>query len=581
MKIDINNVAPFFQVVVFITNAKKPFPIILSKFDLHISETIKKNGHIIVHKEIDSISENLLVRTYAHKWPPTWMITTPPLSGGETAREHENKLNEIFILYRKNDYIFFHTSSSFIESHLRDTIEKGIVDTRLLDLVKIYSFANNDFLEFRTLGINNIFNAGGTAPEAKTLYGRNAEYSLTSSFDAGFGFSYGLGARREKGKKEIIPFGLSAKKRKLWGTWTKNIDDFCNICDRLSIELKKATKSNKLQILATPLEISKTEQLKLLHCYIDYSIPKKGLLQVKLNSGEYIFNWHSHLSEGSKPKMIISTDDRKENCEIELSRLKNGKWEFNYANSSDKLLFLISEEGADIEKRRGTDAVQYLNKQEDFTLLFANGVAYRDGIYWKDNRFSNIFKKSEISITWSNVDITKEIREPENSHNISITKQVKKYLESLKGNEKPFFLIEDNGANEVGDIVAFTDEKFILTHIKFSTAAIPGLRIEDLHVVCAQALKNLRFFNPTFLLARIERLKKNVFYPQRSLENIEQQLINKINNIQAQKECWIVQPGISKKLLEKDKKNKAHSLLNYVDGICNSNNITFRFFCSP
>jgi hypothetical protein len=581
MNLNNDNIAPFFQVVLLVTDIDKPLEPILIKFDENIEKVIKKSNRLIFGKDIKSTSENLIIRKYSLKSSPTWIISPEKLTQSEDAVEDENKTYEIFLLYKKGKYIFFHTSSHFLEDQLRETIVKDFIDIHLLDLTKIYALAMNDFLEFRTLGITNIFNAGGTAPEAKTLYGRNAEHSLTSSFDAGFGFSYGLGSKTDSKRKKSEPFGLSAKKRKIWRTWTENLIDFCKICDKLAVDIDKATKSKKLEILVSPIEISKVKNLKLLHCYIDYSIPKKGLLLVKFDSKEdYLLTWNSRLSEDTEPKMIIASDDGKFSTKITMNVSTKGNWTFEYDKSSRKTLFLIAEDGSDLEKRKGTDAIDYLNRQIDFTLIFESGIAYRDGVYWKDNRFKNLYKKSETLIKWKNVNIRKEIEKPKNKKHISITENVKKYLMKLKGLEKPYILIEDNGANEVSDLIALTDEKIILIHIKFSSSDTPGLRIEDLQVVCSQAVKNLRFLNPAIFQSRIERLKTKVFYPVKILPGIEQKIIERINNIQSQKECWIIQPGISKKTLENDTKNKAHSLLNYIEGICNSNNIKFRLFTS-
>lgn len=61
---------------------------------------------------------------------------------------------------------------------------------------------------------------------------------------------------------------------------------------------------------------------------------------------------------------------------------------------------------------------------------------------------------------------------------------------------------------------------------------------------------------------------------------LEETLQEIIDNIDIEKECWIVQPGISKRKLENDSDNKIHCLLNYIDSICRTVNIKFRFICS-
>ncbi|MCD8499665.1 MAG: hypothetical protein LRY43_00625 [Gammaproteobacteria bacterium] len=49
--------------------------------------------------------------------------------------------------------------------------------------------------QLNTLGIDNVFNAGGRAAESKAYHSKNAKDCLTPSFDSGYGFSYCLGMK--------------------------------------------------------------------------------------------------------------------------------------------------------------------------------------------------------------------------------------------------------------------------------------------------------------------------------------------------------------------------------------------------
>ncbi len=577
MTLKSTDIEPFYQVIVFVADGN-PIKEMLECLDRGMQELAQKSGHLINYKVITD-TKDLKIRQYTHKYFPTWLKNAPALSPGETAKELENKDNAIFILYKSKKYIFMHVSSEYIERHAFDYIRKETKSYRPIDLAKLYAFTRGNGLDFRTLGLTNVYNAGGTAPEAKTFYGRNTEYSLSVSSDAGYSFNYGLGSRKRAGKKN--PFGVSTKKRKIWGSWTKGVKDFQTLCKALVKELDKTVKSKKFEVLCTPIEVETTKKLKLFHCYIDYVDPKKGMRLLKFpGTSEYTLDWNCALDEEHNDQIVINHENSGNSVQINLKRTDSLGWEFSYSSTSKTLQYLVAEEGASLAGRRGTDFLNLLNKQEDFTLLFEKGIAYRNEVYWKDNRFTQPFLLSELLIDWAKTNIQKESSNSAIAGE-SISETVVTYLKSLKGTNKPIFIIDDDGANEVSDLVVITAVKKILIHLKFSASSAPGLRINDLQVVCSQALKNLRFFNPILISSRIDRLKNKVKFPLAIPPTIAVDLESHFGNIHARNECWIVQPGISKKKLEKDKSNKAHMLLNYLHGICLSNNIDFKFICSP
>jgi len=217
--------------------------------------------------------------------------------------------------------------------------------------------------------------------------------------------------------------------------------------------------------------------------------------------------------------------------------------------------------------------LDYLNENTNFTLLFENGYGFRDGLYWEDNRLKLAFTKSATPIDWRGIDIQRESKT--RGRRNTIADAIERYFRRT-----PIGICDDR-ANEAADFVIVDKQRFILIHSKFSSEPRKGLRAEDLQVVCSQALKNMRFFVPDAVEARLESWYGRVFTRNRlTLERFKDKIRAQLNNPSVQKECWIVQPGISKARLDAHPRNKMHILLNHLDSVCRSQNVSFNLVCS-
>jgi hypothetical protein len=578
--ITIDQLKPFYQVIIFEVDDSFDLNDLKLAFRTVIDEKVKKSQHFIEIISIINEDDYIYIAQLLHKFSPSW-LSEKNVSKNSIIEKNENIENDLLILYLTENYLFIDSQCSTILSLIELAIEKLVkangLKAKQLKAKKIQTILNSYNIQYRTLSISNIYNAGGTAPESKAYYSKNARFCLSPSFDTGFGFNYCLGAYQDQ-YKNFIPFGISSKKSKIWRTWVEDIDDFIDNCDELVEMINKNSNNNNLQLLVSAIEAPDVNSLVVLQFYMDYNIQQKGMVFLVKQSP--VLDWYCYINENINNQIIFNVQENSSLDSVKINYEYNEADEsflFSYNNEKQTLGLIIWNETDDIEKKRRVDLVEYLNKQRGYTILMSDGIAYRDNSFWKDNRFTNLYKKAMSSIDWSNVDIRRENKPARISGKINIFDRLKNYsisdLHSILG-------INDNGSEEISDLIVITNDKFILIHAKYSSDELPGLRVEDIQVVVSQALKNLRYFiSDNFSDDKIKRLYKNIYHPNSiTFTDFKNLFFSSLNSFEIKKECWIVQPGLSKTELEHNPDNKIHILLNYVESICVSNGIDFSFY---
>lgn len=292
-------------------------------------------------------------------------------------------------------------------------------------------------------------------------------------------------------------------------------------------------------------------------------------------------DWSCYLDDTQKDTICFIAKNSSSSVDFKLSFSFNTVtqiFDFSYLGGTTAFIQVLKDNEKN-ERRTKIDLVEYLNKQNNFTIIFSKGLAYRNGAFWEDNRLKRQFLKSELE-NWSTVDITKEDKETKIKGKTNIlTFLENKYLTDPDTE----ILINDNGANEVADLIWITSKSIVLIHAKYSSKMKVGLRVDDLQVVTSQAIKNLKhFIIESYSSDMLERLYQNDKKKKcKNLDEFTQKYLGAIRDYDIRNATWIVQPGISKSTLEKptNSNNKIHSLLNFVDSICISNAIEFKFIC--
>lgn len=578
--ITIDQLKPFYQVIIFEVENSFDLNSLVLAFRTSIDEKLENSPYYIEIKSVIEQDDLIYVTHLLHKFFPSW-YSEKTVSKNSIIRNIENIENDLLILYHADNYLFVYSQCATVLNIIDIAIEKLIESNgfkfKQLKAQKMQTILNSYNIQYRTLAISNIFNAGGTAPESKAYYSKNAKHCLSPSFDTGFGFNYCLGTFQDEENK-FHPFGISSKKSKIWRTWVDDIDQFIENCDELVEMINNNSNSNNLQLLVEPTNPPNMSSTNVLQFYMDYNIQQKGM--VFLEKDNPVLNWTCYLNENHNNQVIFDVIDNSTHHIVVIDFIYEEADEvflFSYNNIDNSIKVLIWNEIDDNEKKRRVDLIDYLNKQRNFTLLLNNGNAYRDNAFWKDNRFKSTFNKTKTLINWNNVDITKEDEIPAEPAKINILQKLQNYaisdLNCIIG-------INDNGSSEIADLIVITDEKIILIHAKFSITARPTLRVDNIQVVISQALKNLRYFiSENYTDDKLLRLFQKKFYPNSiSHGDFKNEIINSLNDYNKKKECWIVQPGISKRKLMRSPANKIHILLNYIDSVCTSNGIEFSFY---
>jgi hypothetical protein len=574
MKISTENILPYFQVIIYKSETDIDLNEYLLSFKTRINEKNEKNHHFLKIENVVK-KDNPLIVHLIHKKSPTW-TDYKTITPSKKANYLEDLENDVLIVYKGDDYFFIHSQCNVVLSLGELSVQYISNSERIAKISpsSIIQILNNENPQLNTLGIDNVFNAGGSAPESKSYHSKNAKYCLTPSFDSGYGFSYCLGIVEKNDSKQ--QFGCSLKKSKVWRTWVKGFDEFIGNCIELEIVLKQDEIKKGIDLLISPMKGDDVEDKLPIEFYLDYTIRKKGIVGL-VRDEEVFFDWFCYINQEENNQIFFQLDSNEESSKVVVEyTFGNDKWEFNYFEEESQLSILLTDD-EESTNRRKRDICDFLDSQDHFTFVFNEGVAFRNGGFWKDNRINQEFKKVDNKFNWDNVDLRKEEKESEDPSKINILKSLMNHFEDY---EDLIIGINDNGANEVADLIVITSDKFILIHAKYSSGDKAGLRVADIQIVTAQALKNMKFFiADNYKENQFERLFKNNFFNENinNSEDLKQLIYQTLGTYNYQKECWIVQPGLSKEKLENDGRNKIHSLLNFTESICKSNDVTFKF----
>lgn len=574
MKINTENILPYFQVIIYKSDTEVDLNEYLLSFKTRIKEKNERNRHFLKIEDVVQI-ENPLIVHLVHKKSPTWTDYNT-ITPSKKANYLEDLENDILIVYKGEDYLFIHSQCNVVLS-LGELSVQYISNPERIIKVKpsaIIQILNNENPKINTLGIDNVFNAGGSAPESKAYHSKNAKYCLTPSFDSGYGFSYCLGIINKNDVRQ--QFGCSLKKSKVWRTWVDEFDQFIDNCEELEAILKNDEIRKDIELLVSPISEDLVEDKLPLEFYLDYTIKKKGIVGLSQGEENY-FDWFCYINQENINQIIfqLNLEEVPPFVIIEYTYNEN-KWIFSYLDQENTLSIFLTDDEENTNRRK-KDICEFLEGQDHFTFVFNQGIAFRNGSFWKDNRIGQEYKKVKDNYDWEGVDLRREERASDDPDKINILTSL---MNHFNGFEDLIIGINDNGANEIADLVIITLDRFILVHAKYSESDDAGLRVGDIQVVTAQALKNIKYFiSDSYKDDQFDRLIANSFKSGSisTSDELKSLIYQSLNNYNYQKECWIVQPGLSKEKLGDNPENKIHSLLNFTESICKSNDVLFKF----
>jgi hypothetical protein len=584
-------IKPFFQVIIYKINEDWSTPSFMGVFQKQIEEkhANPNNRHYVEISEPSILAGNPLMIHLVHKSKPSWYEDNTILKSLEIGNL-ENVEHVLFFLYEKNGYLLLHSTSDIINNIAEQTFEKmkeGGSRIHKLGADKIQNILNYNKINMKSLGIGNVFRAGSGALEAKSYFGQNVASTLTPTQDGGYALNYCLGSETRPGETELSTIGCSTTKAKVWRTWVQSMSDFQNQCNEIVdiLDCKTLITQEQLKLLVTPLSYSEgAGKNKPISFFMDFILKNKGYLILDDGKSK-TENWYCFLPNDDLSKICFAKEGipKKDQLITAISCTRGDEdqpWRFDYETEGDSIMVIFHDPLREKDGRSRFDLVEYLNSQCGFTILFEKGIAYRNRTFYKNEHLIYPFSSVETSISWKDVDIRKEDDIPGKGYCSNILNRIESHVVE---HFIPIIGINDNGKEEIADLIILTKDSFILVHAKYSANRKPGLRVGDLQVVTAQALKNLHYFQydaySNKLFIRITDENKQ-FVKAGTSEEIKFKIQEHLRLPFIKKECWIVQPGISKKQLENKPTNKIHMLLNFVAGQCTQQDIKFRFFSS-
>ena len=579
------NVHPFFQAMI----KKVDKPVKAADFYKKLKEAIaeknksspRQHMEIIQPKPAAINEDHFLAILVKHTLVATWYWDSTPvnLTLSKTGIPLDIEY-DLVVFYYKSNFVFVYSNCqqmlSVAGNAQEEIFQSGGARFKKLSGEQIDLILSQFKIEYRSLGIQNHFGLGGTAPEGKTYHGKDTSASLTPSFDAGYGFSYCIAAIiPSTGKPE--PFGCSKNKSKIWTTWVKDLNAFCDECDKIIKWLNnKPGKNNQLDVLVKPVSKTIIGSLAIAEFFLDYYILEKGM--VFLGGTDLSAEWYCYYDTARKLIHFSAFLDGGvlEETTIDVNYHSSQEvYQFSYSTGQVPFEIAIHEPSVQHTGRNTIDLADFLNEQENFTILYDKPYAYRGEDCWEDTRLNRTFKHSSSEIDWKKVDIKKE-NLPAVAGKFNILQAITQHF-----SKDPLVIVScnDNGANEIADYLVIYENRFILIHAKYAAKPVPSLVIDDIQVVASQTVKNIRFFNPAaYTDAIIQRLFKNITGKTKVKKDVQlkTKLLSVLQDKDTVKECWIVQPGISLPKLKKDPTNKMHTILNFVHSVLVVNGIQFK-----
>lgn len=561
--VSLDDLHPYFQVLVFHYSGddipKDAIPTYVATE--YRSPRHEFSFHHIAHQPV-------LGYEVQHMYPPTWLK-------GQSATETKNSEHDLVLIYRKDDYVFVHVSCDKLSNAMLGffSVENGFQPVNA-DL--ILGLITSGDVQLRTIGIQNVYGSSGVAPQSKVYSGWDMREALSITTDGGYSFEHAMGVRTDQATLKPKPIGCSLNKNKIWMTWSADLTEFTCKCDEL-VDAFRHSAGHGLSVLAAPVS-PQGLQLDPVFFSMDYYVHKKGLLLVGAGGNAPSPDWSCAYSGNNEVELMVNVSGTAPvKVNLRLTRNPDDTWALSYSDPTKTASVSFLDEDSEAAAGRSVDLIKYLKSNPIYTIICSSGLAYRRGRYYQDNRYTSPFGRAEdTTISWNGIDITAESRKPHRNDTIGDA-IVQHFSNALIG-------VDDDGAGEVADYIVIPNaDTLVLVHAKYSCQNTPGLRVDDLQVVCSQAIKNLPYFTASRLSRKISRWSTRDFTaaPLNALafESTMMQVVSRMPSLD--KELWIVQPGISRKKLDADPQNKIHILLNHVDALCRQAGIRFRFICSP
>lgn len=447
------------------------------------------------------------------------------------------------------------TNNSTTHNRIAEAIVGKNID--LFNEADIYKCLDGIFqLELFNLGLKSTLDG----PISFTMYAGNGIVGGLDELDNKTKLSSNLfGVGYENGEK--ITIGCSSKGR-VWTKLVKTIPDFCGWCDALGTKLLDPTIDTKdiFKFIQKPERLTKLPEEKVpvsikwseeLYFYSSIAMHKDlPLVDYKITLGDF---------SASSVKFSIESGSITSEYELTLADEPNNRG-YNYV--------LVSGVPFKVEYRKETIEITELFYEFPPVIWFHDNSKMYNNIYFPFKGLITIFDVNKLlPYQWTGVDIKKESQKSI-KRNDSIQYSI---IQGLARDPDYKIIFDDDDANEASDIIAIkywgNGDKRIsieLYHCKFSSEVTSGARLKDLYEVCGQAQRSFHWKHNTVGLLEHMIRRQNSRTNQGRHTRYEvggddemKIILNMITSgfCELVYSIFVVQPGISKRAVEKEKEH--------------------------
>lgn len=461
---------------------------------------------------------------------------------------------DLYIVYLNPEQnLLYINSTNNVTTH--DKLAELIVggNKSLFNEADIYRCLDGVFqLELFNLGLRSTLNG----PISFTMYAGNSIVSGLDELDKNTKSSSNLfGVGYENGAK--ITIGCSSKGR-VWTKLVKSIPEFCTWCDNLGNKLLDTSIDTKdiFKFIQKPELITELPSNR---------IP----VAIKWNEELYTYSsmtYHRDLplvdfnikliSYGSN-FVTFSIDSEQNSIEYKFSLNNSAARGYEYELIST-VPFIVIYKGKEV-------TIEELFYEFPPIIWFHDNSKLYNNIFFAFKGKIDMFDLSKLlPRNWSGTNIRKESQKLEKRTD-SIQFNI---IQNLKADSDFRIVFDDDDANEASDIIAIkywaggdNRIKIDLYHCKFSSEAQSGGRLKDLYEVCGQAQRSFHWRHNTYELLKHMIRRNNTRINQGKSTRYEvggSEEMNTVLNMITSGYCeleyniYVVQPGISKKAIEKE-----------------------------
>lgn len=370
----------------------------------------------------------------------------------------------------------------------------------------------------------------------------------------------------DEGKKTNI--GASFKGR-IWSMTPLSISDWREWCKRVAVKIRDETIATDsfLKFTLIPREVSSKPAIRTFAC-----IPPEQLLPGSHEGERKIFieGEESIYTQVDLSFENIIELDHNILLEVALGSEPISMLKFSWSPS-----FRVEHDsGRRLFIAKGSEVVgleEYLSSNPP-ALLLQDGseLVGKYHFQYPTNLPYTFSSDSILTLDWAEIPIRCESKWRDG---VERQESVQGHMISLLLQQESDFVFDDDDTGEAADIIVLKDRpdllelEVILYHCKHSSNDAPGARVDDLYVVCGQAVKSCRLMNhPEALLKHMARREKLLRgrptrFQRGSLGDLHS-LLRRLPSYRTRMSVCIVQPGLAASSLNE----QLSSILAAADG---------------